>query len=154
MTSKDFFGSLAPFNKREGFIAITSGRHVTIFSPIGPDIELEGPADTLTSVLIAPSDNYALLLGGKEHLNLYMVDLTVDQPGSPEPYKLKLDCPKLYNYNPADDAACLMGEGGSDDQLLISFRDGRSVIFSLENARRKDSRTQTMVDTDHTSGSQ
>ena len=65
-----------------------------------------------------------------------MLDLTMDPLGNLKLDELKLVCPNLYNYNPIYDAACIMGEDGSDDQLLISFR-GRSAIFSLENARGK-----------------
>jgi hypothetical protein len=85
-------------------------------------IEKEKPC----TLIIAPSDDYAVIIGGRQSLHVYVVDL---RDGLGKPVKLKLEKPKEYAFKEGD-AASIIGH----NTLLISYHKGMSVTVDLTYA--------------------
>ena len=116
------------------------------------EVELEGQRhDTLKTVLIAADDTYVVLLGGEDHLNIYIADLSQLTIKNIQGIRLMVDLPGKYKYNCYKDAACIM-EADGNVKILISYHDGRSVTFDIEVARHQKPRTESSVKTDSEGG--
>jgi hypothetical protein len=101
------------------------------------EVELEGKRqDILKTVLIAPDDTYAVLLGGEDRLNIYTADLGQMKSKGIKGMSLKVDLPEKYKYNAYKDAACII-EAKGNVKILISYHDGRSVTFDIGVARHQ-----------------
>jgi hypothetical protein len=91
-------------------------------------LELKVSDDKLSVVLLAPADEYAVIIGQIKPLSIYVVDLDSRRIGKRE--KVIVEASSEYSFNSMYDAASVLAE----ETLLISYRKGYSVTFDLAPA--------------------